>query len=399
MKQFIVVIGGGKSQLPFVKAIQKNGYKVIVFDRDENCPARYISEKFFAVSTHDVMQVLKILKPYEGEIATCFTYSSYVGALKTAALVNDMLLLPGLRTEALEFCLSKALSRERCATIGMRCPEAINTQSFSDALQFLKERVSVILKPATGACGSDGVSCVSYDDKRLKEKFAYASSLSESGDVIIEEHIDGLEYSIDGYVHDNAISIFLVSRKYSLGAAYGFAIDGFLASSRILSDGQKTNICDVTARCVTNLGLNNSFFSFDVILKEDELYYIDFGCLLDAKIDVLLDFAGIDVYSVPAIATTGNLSSSRFDKRIGEDIALRLLYSKKIGELKVRPPVDLVSNELREDVRLFVADGGAVSPPRRVSDSLGVVLGVGRSASMLWRTQWAIDLANNVVIE
>lgn len=399
MKNSIVVIGGGQSQLPFIKAMLKSGYKPIVFDKNEKSPAKYVADKFFAVSTHDSMQVLEILKPYQDEIASCFTYSSYVGALQTTALINDIFALPGLRGEALELCLSKSLFRKRCAGTGVRCPEAKTFSSVSEAFGFLKEKVNVIVKPAVGACGSDGVSYVRHNNNQLQEKFAYAARLSENGQVVLEEYIDGLEYSIDGYVHDNTVSVLLVSRKYSLGPAHGFAIDGFFAGSNVLPAEQKKVLCESAIRCVAALKLNNSFFSFDVISKGNNFYYIDYGCLLDAKIDVMLDFVGFDVYSIPAFAISGNLLALKLNEVVNQDLALRLIYAKKSGRIKVLDSDGLITKELGEDVRFFLSEGDSVSPPQSVSDSLGAILGAGPNAAMLWRTQWAIDLVNNVVIE
>ena len=78
---------------------------------------------------------------------------------------------------------------------------------------------------------------------------------------------------------------------------------------------------------ISGLSLNNTFFNFDLLRVENHLYFIDFGILLDAKIDRLLSFLGIKVYDVPILITERKGVPSYFSlKRGKKKLMMRFIY-------------------------------------------------------------------------
>ena len=61
MKRYLVIIGGGHSQAPFVEAANKKNLSTIVFDRNKSAPSKKDSTYFYTISTHDNKKIETIL--------------------------------------------------------------------------------------------------------------------------------------------------------------------------------------------------------------------------------------------------------------------------------------------------------------------------------------------------
>ncbi len=93
---WVCIIGGGKSQVPFIEAARAQGARTLVFDGDPAAPAREIADRFVPISTHDTAGVLEHCEGLDdGPLSGCFTYSSYEQALVTTAAVVERFGLRG----------------------------------------------------------------------------------------------------------------------------------------------------------------------------------------------------------------------------------------------------------------------------------------------------------------
>ena len=92
---------------PICSSRKNKKFRSIVFDRDVNAPASKLADYFFPISTHDTNSILEKLSNFSEEILSCFTYSSFPDAVKTAASVNEKFNTLGLKLNDLDLVLSK----------------------------------------------------------------------------------------------------------------------------------------------------------------------------------------------------------------------------------------------------------------------------------------------------
>ncbi len=390
----VVIIGGGISQLPFILATKDAGFTVIVFDRNPESPSRKYADFFFPLSTHDTDEIVEALKPYRKKIISAFTYSSYFAALRTVATINDYFDLIGLRSLPLSIGSNKAILKAKLSSDGLLAPKSLLVDEIVD----LNVEVSVdrkfIVKPSMGACGSAGVNIISDLSLESKEKIREACLLSSDSLALTEEFVDGVEYSVDGYVDDYFVHILLVSRKKTLGPAYGFAIDGFFYDPIVMKEFLDIHLEEIS-RAVRIVGLKNSFFSFDIIKSDKNLFYIDFGFLLDAKVDLLLQRAGVSIYRVPALIAAGDVA--KWEPRICmQTIASsRFVYIKDDFSESDGLKTKSISGGSEFEFIFFDNIKTTNKPPQAVSDAIGLFLSSGKSAISLWDKPWALDLLNS----
>jgi predicted ATP-grasp superfamily ATP-dependent carboligase len=390
-QQTIVVIGGGSSQVPFIVAAKECGLKTIVFDQNPSCPAVSLADRFFAISTHHADKIVESLIPFRNELTSCFTYSSFHAAQNVVAVVNEYFDLVGLNSESLLIGSDKSLFKSRLRNVGLLTPRSLLIKDPCEGMGFIDENIKTIVKPAMGSCGSAGVSLITQpnDEYIRRSQEAVACSIDKS--IILEEFIEGAEYSIDGFVDSAGVKILLVSRKYTLGCEYGYAIDGFTFDPSQCSSFLENYLVTIK-KAVLATNLMNSFFSFDVIVSDGNIYFIDFGCLLDAKIDCLMSYVGAAVYAIPSLIPNGAAQSFGGLPVVTTPVSLRFAYLNDETELlKYSHRASVALNKSLSFMPFNNCDSVG-TPPESVSDSVGMFLCSGDQVEKLWSAPWALDL-------
>lgn len=366
---WVCIIGGGGSQLPFVRRAVELGLNTLVFDQNPHSEARSVANVFVPMSTHDSNAVLQHCIELQGRVAisSCFTNSSHEKALTTAAIINDYFGLPGIRERMLNRTSSKHEMHHILKSVGLRTPVYRALKSLDDLKSFMKINGQVLIKPARGGAGSMGVSVVSEESLELEEKLNVALANSSDCCVLAEKFIEGVEYSVDGYVDGLGCHVLAVSRKHVRKSSDSLVIQKFITG---VSDPELLRaLCETAKRAVTSLDINDTFFSFDIIGTNSGLYIIDAGLQLDAKIDRLLNFSGMDIYSTPFRAFANNASG--VSTQIPPGYELEFLYAESDGVISSLAQSYTNKNHLIEFEKRV---GDHVRRPSCVSDVIGWIV-------------------------
>lgn len=366
---WVCIIGGGRSQLPFIRRAMELGLNTLVFDQNPHSEARSLANIFVPWSTHGYDAILRhCIKLQEGgSITSCFTSSSDEKALKTAAIINDYFGLPGIRERMVNRTSSKREMHHLLKSFGLCTPHYSPLNSLDDLKSFIEINGQALIKPARGGAGSIGVSVVSESSSGLEQKLNFALANSSDGYVLAEKFIEGVEYSIDGYVDDLECYILAVSSKHVKRSSDSLVIQKFITG---VSDSELLNsLCETAKRAVAALDLNDTFFTFDIISTNCGLYIIDSGLQLDAKIDRLLNFSGIDIYSIPFRACANKAVG--VSAPIPPGYELEFLYAESDGVISYLAKSHSIKNHLIEFEKRV---GDHVRRPSCVSDVIGWIV-------------------------
>jgi len=107
---------------------------------------------------------------------------------------------------------------------------------------------------------------------------------------------------------------------------------------------------------------------------------LECGVLLDCKIDRLLYFAGIDIYSLFIRMATRLPSFSPGPVSV-PNVALSFIFSKEKGILFRKNKLDRKKTLLEWER----SEGDDVRPPKSISDTLGWVISTGESADTAYK--------------
>jgi hypothetical protein len=109
MKLYIIFLGGNFKQLPYLKRIKKKNYKIILIDKNIDCPGKKYSDFFFQSSYTDKEKLNKILsKIKKYKIRSIFSASAHFAYIGGSYLANKLnLAYPD--EKSIKTCLDKKL--------------------------------------------------------------------------------------------------------------------------------------------------------------------------------------------------------------------------------------------------------------------------------------------------
>lgn len=205
----IVLIGAGPFQMPGILEAKRLGYFVVAIDGAPDAYGFKYADQHFVANIKDAEACLEIVKKLNP--VAVFALATEV-AVVTVAKICAALGLPGISPEAALNSTNKKLMRRCFLKANLPSPQFF---PLSDQ-QTMREKAAsvgypVVLKPADSA-GSRGVSIVEKESD-LPAAFEHAMKYSTSGEVLLEEYMDGIEISVEAFIQDGKVTILALSDK------------------------------------------------------------------------------------------------------------------------------------------------------------------------------------------
>ena len=232
MGKKLLVLGAGLLQIPTIRCAKKMGLDVLVADMNPDAIGfKESGIKKFVVSTTDT-----------------------AGILDVARRENIDGILTASRKCALQ-CTNKAEMREALEIAGVPIPKFAVVRSAEDAINVGKYFEGKVVVKASDNSGNRGISMV--DDCRnsyeLQNAFNYALDNSHDKRVLIEEYMNGEEFSVEG-ISINGVYHAIIKIAGDAAKALGIANGPSHAEIKLTSEGPK--IVEVGARlgggCITS---------------------------------------------------------------------------------------------------------------------------------------------------
>ena len=176
----LAIIGASYLQRPLVERAKEMGLRTICFAWAEGAVCKDLCDVFYPISITEKEEILRICR--DEHIDGICTIGSDVAA-PTVAYVAEEMGLTGNSYEAAVRAHDKHLMHDALVAAGVDCPKSDGTA------------LPVIVKP-TDRSGSLGVQKVERKED-LAPAIAKAKALSMSGQVIVEEYIEGREISVE----------------------------------------------------------------------------------------------------------------------------------------------------------------------------------------------------------
>ncbi len=192
----ILIIGGGLLQCPIIETARSMKLKTVVADMNLEAPGFEFAHSKITMSTKDIEGMVREAKKFAETEPIHAVITAGTDASMTVAAVANALNLPGIRFKDAEAASNKIKMRKRLKEFNVPIPEfaAIwNIQDARDALEFLK--FPLVMKPADNM-GARGVIKVSNREE-LHAAFKHAKKYSPTGEMILEEYMEGPEVSVD----------------------------------------------------------------------------------------------------------------------------------------------------------------------------------------------------------
>ena len=211
MPRAFVLTGGSRSQLGLLEQARALGHEVCVVDGSANAPLLAKADHRVVRSFTDVTGVLGDLEAQGIEPVAVATMGSDQAVLPTAQLA-ERLGLPGLPVATARTVADKRRMRAAFERRKVRCPKGREAASFEEAEQaFHQLGAPVVVKPVDGSA-QRGVTEVRAEGE-LPAAVDRALAASRTGALVLEQYLDGEEYTVNGFLLEREYIPMSVTRR------------------------------------------------------------------------------------------------------------------------------------------------------------------------------------------
>jgi biotin carboxylase len=211
MTPAFVLTGGSRSQLGLLEQARALGHEVCVVDGSPDAPLLAEADHRVVRSFTDVTGVLGELEAQGIEPVAVATMGSDQAVLPTAQLA-ERLGLPGLPVDTARTVADKRRMRAAFDRRKVRCPKGREAASFEEAEQaFHQLGAPVVVKPVDGSA-QRGVTEVRAEVE-LSAAVDRALAASRTGALVLEQYLDGEEYTVNGFLLEREYVPMTVTRR------------------------------------------------------------------------------------------------------------------------------------------------------------------------------------------
>lgn len=278
MMKKIMVLAAGLLQIDVIEKAKSMGYYVLAVDGNPKAPGFNVADKAICADIVNEEAMLKIARDehVDGVIHPCSEVSMAV-----MGRINDELGLSGISREQAICATNKHLMRKAFEKGNAPSPKSILAQDAEDAWNRLQNEfdTDAILKPSRNS-GSRGIAKVSRNMYKGDFIRAYDEALSESRDhsVLIEQFIEGPEFSIEMIVWRGDIHVLTVTDKKTTGAPHFVELGHNQPSC--FSDADVETLKAAAVAGVRSLGVNNCACHAEAKLMNGKAYLMEVGARL-----------------------------------------------------------------------------------------------------------------------
>ncbi|MGW1539062.1 ATP-grasp domain-containing protein [Streptomyces sp. NPDC002309] len=217
-----------------------------------------------------------------------------------AAMLAEELGLPGPGVRAAVVSRNKLMQREVFGRAGLRQPEYVHARGVEAAEAFAADRYPVVLKPLS-SMGSLGVR-IAADRDELR---AWAEEQPANASFLVEEFLDGPEFSVEALIVDGTPVFESVTAKTTTVAPYRVELAHHVPAA--LDEGERQEISALLRQVVGALGMRTGVVHFELILRSGSPHIVEIATRTpgDYLMDVIEAATDVDLYDAAVAAACG----------------------------------------------------------------------------------------------
>lgn len=329
MKEKIAVIGANEPLIPFYRQAKALGYEVIGIAIEKGAVCKEYCDRFYPISFADKDEVVEVCRKEKVDGIISFSLES---ALPTVAYVATKLGLVSNSEESIKLTQSKFAQRQALEKAGIPVPKYFLIESASD-LEKIQCRFPVIVKPVDSG-GSQGICKVESSDK-LIDAYNYAITYSRTSKAIVEEFVDGREFSVEYITHNGKHYFLQITDKVTSGAPRFVEMQHHQPANIPASVWKR--IQQMVEGALTALKIENSASHTEIKWNSrDELYIIETGARMGGDYissDLVRLSTGYDFVEGAIKLAVNKFEEPSFPKRMNSGVYFYSKLAPEVGEL------------------------------------------------------------------
>lgn len=337
----VVIIGASNFQNPLILKAKEMGYETHVFAWKDGDVGEKTADYFYPISIVEKEEILEKCKQIKPDAVTSIGSDL---ATVTVNYVAKELNLPGNSMECTSKSTNKYKMRKAFQSYNIPTPKFEIVDEKFNLEQFENMEYPLIVKP-TDRSGSRAIN-------KIEKKEDLATAIKEAIEVsfekraIVEEYIDGEEFSIEGITYNGKHKFLAITKKQTTGAPH-FIETGHIEPAEINED-TKIKIEEMISKALDSLKVENSATHSEFKIKPNgEIRIIEIGARMGGDCigsDLVKISTGYDYLKMTIDVALGN--KPEFIKEAEPKIAIiKFIFTKEDIE-----KFEKVKNECPEDI-------------------------------------------------
>ncbi len=385
----LLVLAAGLLQIPVIKKAHEMGYYVIAADGNPEAPGLAFADKAIVANiiSEEEMLAIALQERIDGVIHPCSEVSMCV-----MGRINDELHLHGITRDMALRATNKHLMRLAFEDYGAPSPKSLCTSNENEGwLLFQSIGGKAILKPSRNS-GSRGVAMIEEDSSKDRFIKLFNRAIIESKDrsVMIEQFIEGPEFSVEIIVWHGQVIVLQVTDKVTTEAPY-FVELGHNQPS-LYPEYIVDKVKDAAIYGVKALGLNDCAAHVEIKMQDNQPYLIEVGARLGGDFistELTHLSTGIDMVAA-AINVSMGIEPDLNVKSAPQGVAIRYFIPKP-GVVTYIGNTDVMSSPCVYNSEIYVGVGDTVNEVKSSLDRSGHIIVTAPTA------REAIDFAESLI--
>ena len=387
-----MILAAGILQVPVIKKAREMGCYVIAADGDVNAVGLRYADKAIVANITDEETMLQVARDenVDGVIHPCSEVS-----MSVMGYINDSLGLSGISKSMAKRATNKHLMREAFAKYGAPSPQSYCTTNANVAWSLFcgKFDTNAILKPSRNS-GSRGIAKIErgITQEKFLELYERAYQVSRDKQVLIEQFIEGPEFTVEIIVWNGGVNVLAVTDKKTTGAPY-FVEVGHNQPSVFPKDiVEKVKAAAIAG--VEALELTNCACHAEIKVENGNAYIMEIGARLGGDFistELTHLSTGIDMVAAAVNVALG-VAPDLEPKEKKQGVCIRY-FCPRPGKLVSIEGIECLNDERIYLSEIYCKEGDEISEVKSSLDRSGHIIVVDESP------QKAIELADNFIRE
>ncbi len=372
----ILILGGGRYNVPSILAAREAGFFTLVADRDADAPGLKAADHPLPIDLNHCDALIEAINTFGGIDGV--VSMAEVG-IRAAARISARMGLPSISEAAAAHATSKAAMRDRWRNLpGHSIDFEVVTTLEGAERAAAKIGFPLIFKPDRSFGGSRGVTRVNSAGE-VAAAFAGARSggLSDSA-VVIEPFVDGTEHSAEVLIWQGKTSVLCVGQKVK--SLLPYRVDVSVQYPAELTSAQQRRVSDMCHRAVTALGLTQGVAHVEFAYTKEGPVLFELGARSGGGHTPQIAFhvSGVNEF-VESCRMACGMAPLQFTPTATRGADYRfLVFPPGIVE-NIYIPGTFADDKSILDVAVTVQPGTTIGPLHSTSDRAGFLVTLGKN--------------------
>ncbi|MCQ2612697.1 MAG: ATP-grasp domain-containing protein [Treponemataceae bacterium] len=263
----VLILGAGLMQKPAIDAAKKLGFTTVVVDANPAAVCVPMADRFEPVDLKDRESLLSLALELKNEDTLAGVFTAGTDFSASVSYITEKLGLPGHSFQAACNASDKILMRRCFAANGVPSPVFFEVSKEHCSMQADELLIAagfhsfpLVVKPVDNM-GARGCRMIQSPDD-LMDAVNIAVSYSRTGRAILEEYMDGIEFSIDSLVFDGEMTVTGFADRHIFYPPYFIEMGHTLPSA--VSERDKKALFEAFFKGVKALGLTHGAAKADI---------------------------------------------------------------------------------------------------------------------------------------